>query len=52
MRVIMYFMSKQQYSSCFPTRLCEVTIPGTNPIITASIISTDWIPALNRLSNT
>ena len=47
----MYFISKQQYSSCLPTRLQDVIIPGAKPIVTASIRSTECIPALNRESS-
>ena len=52
MFVIIYLMSKQKNSSCLPMRLYEVTTPGTNPMVTASIMSMDWTPALNRLSRT
>ena len=45
-------MSKQQNSSCLPTRLCEVIRPGANPIVTASMMFTDWMPALKKLSRT
>ena len=48
----MYLMSKQQNSSCFPTRLYAVTIPGTNPIVTASISSMEVTPDLNKVSST
>ena len=46
----MYFISKQQNSSCLPTRLYDVTIPGTKPIVTASISSMEVVPALNKVS--
>lgn len=47
--VIMYFMSKQLYTSCFPFRLYEVTTPGTKPIGTRSARSIETVSALSLI---
>ena len=35
-RVIIYFISKQLYTSCLPVLLCDVTIPGEKPMAVKS----------------